>query len=329
MDILRVLRPLVAGAMLLTGGAAWAQSADDYPTGPVTMIVPFAPGGASDFAARLLQPKLSELLGQQVVIENREGASGNIGMDLASRAKPDGYTLFFGNVGTVSVNPYVFSSLRVKPDQDFVPISVVADAPGVLVANPEFPPNNVAELVDYAKANPGQVNFASAGAASINRLEMESFRNQAGLDMVHVPYKGGAGPAIADIIGGHVSMMFTSIGSVINHIKDGNLKALAVTTRERIPALPDVPTMAEQGFAKNVSSSWQGVLAPAGTPQPIIDKVHAAIVEAMKDQTIRDRMAESGVAAVSSASPEEFKQFLAQDAAKWKGVIETVGVTAE
>lgn len=308
---------------------ALAQGAENYPDSPVTMIVPFAPGGASDFAARLLQPRLSALLGQQIVIENRDGAAGNIGMDLAARGKPDGYTLFLGNVGTVSVNPYVFSTLRVKPLKDFIPVSVVADAPGVLVANPAFPPNNVKELVDYAKARPGEVNFASAGASSINRLEMETFMREAGVNMVHVPYKGGAGPAITAVLGNHVSLMFTSVGSVINQVKDGRLKALAVTSREPVASLPDVKPMADQGFPNNVSSSWQGVFAPAGTPQPIIEKLHAAIVEAMKDPTIRTRMAEAGVVATSSASPQAFKDFLEKDAAKWQAAVAAAGVKAD
>lgn len=316
-----------AAAGLLAAPAAFAQS--DYPNQPVTVIVPFAPGGASDFAARLLQPRMSELLGQQIVIENRDGAAGNVGMDLAARAKPDGYTLFLGNVGTISINPYIFSSLRVKPLQDFVPISIVADTPGLMIANPSFPPNNVKELVEYVKARPGEVNFASPGTGSVNRLEMEAFRREAGLDMVHVPYKGGAGPATADVMGGHVSLMFVTISSGINHVKGGRLKALGVTTKERVPSLPDVPTMTEQGYPKSVSSSWQGFLAPAGTPQPIIDKLHKVIVETMKDEKIRARMAESGVIAVSSASPAEFKDYIAADAAKWSAIIKEIGAKAD
>lgn len=322
---------MCAAAALAVGLAtplpASAQS--DYPNKPITLIVPFAPGGASDFAARLLQPRLSDILGQQIVIENRDGAAGNVGMDFAARAKPDGYTLFLGNVGTVSINPSLFSSLRVKPLQDFIPISIVADTPGLLIANPQFPPNNVKELVEYVKARPGQVNFASPGTGSVNRLEMEAFRREAGLDMNHVPYKGGAGPATADVMGGHVSLMFVTISSGINHVKGGRLKALGVSTKERVPQLPDVATMTEQGFPKSVSSSWQGILAPAGTPQPIIDKLHAAIVEAMKDPTIKARMAEAGVSAVSSPSPADFKAYIQADADKWGAVIKDIGAKAD
>ncbi|MDF2619980.1 MAG: hypothetical protein K0S00_2639 [Xanthobacteraceae bacterium] len=320
---------LLAGATLAAALPAQAQAQSDYPNQPITVIVPFAPGGASDFAARLLQPRLSEILGQQIVVENRDGAAGNVGMDLAARAKPDGYTLFLGNVGTVSINPYIFSSLRVKPLEDFTPISIVADTPGLMIANPKFPPNNVKELVEYVKARPGQVNFASPGTGSVNRLEMEAFRREAGLDMIHVPYKGGAGPAAADVMGGHVSLMFVTISSGINHVKGGRLKALGVSTKERVPQLPDVPTMTEQGFPKSVSSSWQGLLAPAGTPQPIIDKLHKAVVEAMKDPTIKARMAESGVIAVSSPSPTDFKAYIQADADKWSGIIKEIGAKAD
>ncbi len=322
---------LLAGAMfaLAPWGAHEARAQADYPNQPITIIVPFAPGGASDFAARLIQPRLSQILGQQIVIENRDGAAGNVGMDLAARAKPDGYTLFLANVGTVSINPSLFSSLRVKPLQDFVPISIVADTPGLLIANPKFPPNNVTELVEYVKAHPGEVNFASPGTGSVNRLEMEAFRREAGLDMNHVPYKGGAGPATADVMGGHVSLMFVTISSGINHVKGGRLKALGVSTKERVPQLPEVATMTEQGYPKSVSSSWQGLLAPTGTPQPIIDKLHAAVVEAMKDPTIKARMAESGVIAVSSPSPADFKAYIQADADKWGAVIKEIGAKAD
>ena len=203
--------------------------------------------------------------------------------------------------------------LTVKPEKDFIPVSIVADTPGILIANPKFPPNNAKELVDYSKERPGKVNFASPGSGSLNRLEMEIFRINAGLDMNHVPYKGGAGPAVADVMGGHVELMFTTISSAIQHVKGGRLKALGVTTKERVPALPDVPTMLEQGFPANVSSSWQGVLVPANTPRPIIEKLHAALVQAVSDPKVKERMAEAGVIAITSKSPEEFKAYLQED----------------
>jgi tripartite-type tricarboxylate transporter receptor subunit TctC len=232
-------------------------------------------------------------------------------------------------VGTISINPSLFADITVKPEKDFIPVSIVADTPGILIANPKFPPNNAKELVDYAKANQGKVNFASPGSGSLNRLEMEVFRLNAGLDMNHVPYKGGAGPAVADIMGGHVELMFTTISSAIQHVKGGRLKALGVTTKERVPQLPDVPTMLEQGFPANVSSSWQGVLVPAGTPRPIIDKLHAALAKAVADPKVVERMAEAGVIATTSKSPEEFKDYLAEDAKKWSEVIRRTGAKPE
>jgi tripartite-type tricarboxylate transporter receptor subunit TctC len=294
------------------------------------MVVPFAPGGASDFAARLIQPGMSQFLGQQIVVENRPGAAGNVGMDVAARAAPDGYTVYLGNVGTVSINPYLFSDLTVKPEQDFIPVSLVAETPGIFVVNANFPPNNIKELIDYVKKQPpGKVSFASPGAGSLNRLEMEIFRKEAGLEMTHVPYKGGAGPAVADIVAGHVPMMMVTISSAIQHVKAGRLKAMGVSTKQRMPLLPDVPTMSEQGFKNNVSSSWQGVLVPAKTPRPIVEKLHAAVLHAMKDETVRKRMEDGSVYPVTSKSPEDFKTYLAAEAAKWSKVVKETGAKPE
>ena len=325
-----VLCALMAGAlgMLYLAGAPLAQAGEDpskYPTQPIRMIVPFAPGGASDFAARLLQPTMSEFLGKQVVIENRAGAAGNVGMDAAARSAPDGYTIFLGNVGTVCINPFLFSDLTVKPEKDFIGVSVVAETPGLLIANPKFPPNNAKEFVEYVKARQGQINFASPGSGSLNRLEMELFRKNAGLDMTHIPYKGGAGPAVADVIGGHVSVMFVTISSAINHVKEGRLKALGVTTRERVGSLPNVATMLEQGFPDNVSASWQGILVPAGTPRPIVEKLHAATLRAMANPQLLKRYEEAGVIAATSKTPEDFKTYIHNESAKWSKVITDTG----
>jgi tripartite-type tricarboxylate transporter receptor subunit TctC len=324
-----MLGALLAAALTAGLAAVAAQAQGAYPNQPIRIVVPFAPGGASDFVARLIQPGLSQSLGQQIVIENRAGAAGNVGMDVAARAAPDGYTIFLGNVGTISINPSLFPDITVKPEKDFIPVSIVADTPGILIANPKFPPNNAKELVTYAKANQGKINFASPGSGSLNRLEMEIFRLNAGLDMNHVPYKGGAGPAVTDIIGGHVELMFTTISSAIQHVKGGRLKALGVTTKERVPALPDVPTMLEQGFPANVSSSWQGVLVPAGTPRPVVEKIHAALVRAVSDDTVKGRMADAGVIATTNKSPEEFKAYLEADAKKWSDVIKKTGAKPE
>ena len=315
-----------AGAAVLAPALALAQGSDWPRRQPIRMIVPFAPGGASDFAARLMQPRLSALLGQTIVIDNRAGAAGNVGFDAAARSDPDGYTLFLGNVGTVSINPTLFPNLKIEPEKVFAAVSIVADTPGLLIATPSFPPNDAKELVAHVKRNQGKVNFASPGSGSLNRLEMELFRSNAGLEMTHVPFKGGAGPAVNDILGGHVETMFVTISSAIAQVQGGQLKGLGVTTRTRVKGLPNVPTLIEQGFPESVSSSWQGLLVPAGTPAPIVAKLHAAIVETMKDETIRGRMEEAGVIAVSSPTPQDFSAYIAEDAAKWARVIKLTGV---
>jgi tripartite-type tricarboxylate transporter receptor subunit TctC len=333
------MKPILKAALLAAMAGALAaisaspgRAAEDpskYPSQPIRMIVPFAPGGASDFAARLLQPHLSAALGQQVVVENRAGAAGNVGMDVAARAAPDGYTLFLGNVGTVSINPSMFADLTVKPQKDFIPVTIVADTPGVMIAHPGFPPNSAKEMVEHVKKNPGKVNFASPGSGSLNRLEMETFALNNGLQMTHIPYKGGAGPAVADVMGGHVEVMFSTISSAMNHIKEGRLKALGVTTKERVPGLPNVPTLVEQGFPANVSSSWQGILVPTGTPKPIVDKIFAATVKAMAVPEIKSRMEEAGTIAAVSKSPEDFAAYIQADAAKWTEVIKVTGAKPE
>ena len=318
-----LLGAVLAIAAALAAGVAPAQTS--YPTQPIRIIVPFAPGGASDFAARLIQPRMAQSLGQQIVVENRGGAAGNVGMAIAARAAPDGHTVFLGNVGTISINKSLYDDLTIDPDKDFIGVSLVAETPGLLIANPKFPPSTVQELIEYVKARPGQINFASPGSGSLNRLEMEVFRRDAGLDMIHIPYKGGAGPAVADVLGGHVQLMFVTISSAIQPVKAGRLKALAVTTKERVPSLPDVPTMFELGWKNNVSASWQGLLVPAGTPPPIIDKIFAAAGQAMADPKVRERMTEAGVFPVTSKSPEEFKEYLAAESEKWSRVVRETG----
>jgi tripartite-type tricarboxylate transporter receptor subunit TctC len=313
----------------LLGAAASAQDAGNYPNRPVMMIVPFAPGGASDFVARVIQPGVSDILGQQIVVDNRPGAAGMIGTESAARAAPDGYTTFLGNIGTLSINPGVYTSMRVKPDKDLAPVTICADTPSILITRPDFPVNTVSELIAYVKANQGKVTFATPGSSTLNRLEMEILKKDAGLDMVHVPYKGGAGAAVTDVLGGHVDLMFTTLSSAMGFVKENKVKALAVTTRERMTDLPDIPTMYELGWKNLVTSSWQGVLVPTGTPRPIVDKLYAAIAKVLSDPEIRARMRRGGAIAVSSKSPEDFKTYMGSETAKWTKVIEESGVRAE
>ena len=318
------LTPLLGALSVVLSLSGAAAQTTNYPNQPIRMIVPFAPGGASDFVARIIQPKLSALLGQQIYIENKAGAAGNIGMDVAARAPADGYHLFLGNVGTVGINPYIFKDLTLKPLESFTPISILADTPSLLVANPNFPPNNVKELIDYVRARPGKVNYASPGSGSMDRLEMELFRQLAKLDMNHVPYKGGAAPAVNDVIAGHVELMFVTISSSLPHVKAGTLKAFTVSTPQRVEALADVPTIVESGFPQALASSWQGLLVPAGTPQPIVDKIHAAVVQVMQDAEVKKRFADVGVIATYSKSPEDFRTYIVNDAKKWEPVIAAV-----
>lgn len=305
-------------AMLFGMAAAnAAENPSEYPSRPIHIIVPFSPGGASDFAIRVVQEDLSKILGKSVVIDNRPGAAGNIGMQAAAMAEPDGYTLFFGNVGTVAINPYFYPKLPVNPTRDFIPVSLVSETPGILVASGKFPPNSMKEMIAYVKAHPGQVNYAAAGISTLNTLEMKQFARTTGLNMTEVPYRGGAGPAVVDLIAGTTQMMFVTLSSATQHVKAGQLKAYAVTTKKRADALPNVPSMEELGFPEGVSSSWQGLFARAGTPAPIIAKLHAAVLKALADPTVKKRMEASGMTPIESKTPDEFKAFIAGESAKW------------
>jgi len=299
-----------------------------YPAKSVRMIVPFAPGGASDFVGRILQPRMSELLGQQVVVENRAGASGNIGMDAAAKSAPDGYTIYLGNVGTVALNPGVFPKLAVVPTRDFIAVSQVVDVPGVLVVHPDLQAKTVQDIVAIAKAHPGKLNYASPGAGSQNRLETEVFRKLENLDMVHVPYKGGAGPAIAGLVGGETHMMFVTASSAMNHVKSGRLRLIAVTSAKRLAAFPDAPTMAEAGYPQLTSGSWQGIFVPAGTPKPVVDKLYSVIIDTMKTPDVVQRLANGGVDVVTSA-PGEFAKFVEKETERWVRAAREAGATAE
>ncbi|HEY4373832.1 MAG TPA: tripartite tricarboxylate transporter substrate binding protein [Burkholderiales bacterium] len=310
-----------------TAGAAWAQ--EDYPTHPVRMIIPFAPGGASDFVGRIVAVHFSELLGQQIIIENRTGAAGNIGMEAAAKSPPDGYTIYLGNIGTVAINPHIYSNLTINPLKDFAPVSAVADMPSALVANNSLPVKTVAELTAYIKARPGKLNFASPGSGSLNRLEMEMFRHEIGGDMVHVPYKGGAGPAAVGLVGGETQMMFSTLSSVISFVKAGRLKGLAVTSRERQPQLPDVPTMVESGYPEMVTSSWQGMFVPVGTPRLVVAKLYAALTKTLAEPDLKNKFANGGAVPISSKTPEAFGEFIAAESKRWGKVAHDAGAKAD
>jgi len=307
----------------------WAVAQTAYPGKPIRMIVPFAPGGASDVVARIVAPKLADVLGQQLVIENRPGASGNIGMEIAAGAAPDGYTIFLGNIGTIAINPAIYRSLTVNPAKDFIAITQIADVPSVLIANPAFPPNSVAELIAYARANPGVINFASTGSGALSRLEMEQLRNVANVDVVHIPYKGGAGPAVSGMLGGETHVMFVTLASVATLVQAGKLKALAVATAKRVDLLPQTPTMVESGFPQMVSGAWQGVFVPAGTPRPVVNKLHAALLTTLASPETRQRLIDAGVSVATSRTPEDFASFVGIEMTRWGAIARESGATID
>src|SRR5437660_25188 len=256
--------------LLMLPTLALAQA---YPTKPIRMIIPFAPGGASDFVGRIMQPKMVELLGQQIVVENKPGAAGNIGAEAAAKSTPDGYTIFLGNVGSVAINPGVYPKLSITPTRDLIAVNQVVDVPSALIVHPTLPVNSVREVVEYAKANPGKLNYASPGSGSLDRLEMELLRKLEKLDMVHVPYKGGAGPATAGLMGGETQLMFATAASAMPGVKSGRLKPLAVTSTRRIDTLPGVPTVAEAGYPDLKAGSWQGIFVPTGTSREVVERL--------------------------------------------------------
>ena len=313
-------------AFLLVPALALAQG---YPNRPLRMIVPFAPGGASDFVGRILQPRLSELLGQQVVVENRGGAAGNIGVEAAARSAPDGYTFLLGNIGSTAINPSVFPNLSILPTRDLLAVSQVVDVPSVLVAHPSFPPNSIKEVIEYARANPGKLKYASPGSGSQNRLEMEILRKLAGLDMVHVPYKAGAGPALTGLVAGETHLMFVTASSAVGHVKAGRLKALAVSTPKRMEQFPSAATTEEQGYPDLKASSWQGIFFPAGTPREIVDRMHAVTLQTMVSPEVVQRLANGGVIVTTSASPAAFAKFVADETQRWARVVKESGATAD
>ncbi len=307
--------------------AAVPALAAPYPEKPITVIVPFPPGGASDNTARFLEPKMSQALGQPVVVENRPGANGATGAGIAKQAAPDGYTLLVGSIGVFSINSALFPNLGYSPQKDFDLLSVVMRNPNVLVTRPEFPANNVAELIDYLKKNEKKVSFASSGNGSSDHLTAELFWQKTGTTGIHVPYKGG-GPAHADLMGGHADVSFQNLGAVSSYIKAGKMKVLGVTAEARHPVLPDVPTMEEAGVKDLVVYSWQAVAAPKGLPADVKAKLSDALIKAAKDPEVSKRFTDAGNEVVAS-TPEEFEKFQAEEQARWVEVVKAGNIKVE
>jgi tripartite-type tricarboxylate transporter receptor subunit TctC len=310
----------LCAAALVCGAPVQAQTKDEYPTRAVRMIVPFAPGGASDFVGRIIQPRMTELLGQQVVVDNRAGAAGNIGVEVSASANPDGYTSLLGNVGTMAINPNIYPKFHIRPLRDLIPVTQIVDVPGAFVVHPSVPVKSIKELITYLKANPNKLNFGSPGPGSANRIETEIFMLRTGTQMTHVPYKGGAGPAMIGLLGNEVQMMSVTFSSAVNFAKQGRVRMLGVITPERIPAMPDVPTMKEQGLDM-VVGSWQGLFVPKGTPRKIVDKLYTVMIETMKNPEVVRRMADGGVTIVTSRTPEDFAKFVKSETDRYgKGI---------
>jgi len=306
-----------------------AALAASFPTRPVRVVVPFAPGGASDFVGRILQPRLAAELGQTVVIDNRSGAAGNIGVEVAASATPDGHTLLLGNVGTMAINPSLYPRFRYHPLRDLAPITQVVDVPGSLVVHPSVAATSVKELVELLRARPGQFNYASAGAGSANRLEMELFMRATGTQLTHIPFKGGAGPAVASLLAGETHVAFLTLSSTTTFVKQGRLRLLGVVAGARVAAVPDTPTLPESGFPDMRIGSWQGVFAPRGTPQPVLDRLFAASQAAARHADTVERLTASGVLAVTSESSKAFRAFVQSEIDRFGKVIRSAGITAD
>lgn len=313
------------GALLLAPLVCPAQGA--YPTRPIHLVVPFPPGGVADLIARPIAEKISKELGQPVIVDNRGGATGTIGAAFVANSQPDGYTLLFGTTNEIAMSPTLYKSLPYNPVKSFAPIMPVAEFPNVLVVGSATPAKSFAELTSLAQARKKSLSFASSGVGSTNHLTAEIFKSLAKINILHVPYKGG-GPALIGLIGGQVDAMYATLPSAITLIRGGKLQALAVTGERRSPALPDVPTAKEAGMPGLVVTTWNGVLAPAGTPAAVVDRLHRALVQAVADPDIKKRLAAVG-AETMSMTPQAFAALIQSDFDRWSGVIKGAGIEAE
>jgi tripartite-type tricarboxylate transporter receptor subunit TctC len=293
----------------------------------VRFVVPFAAGGSVDTLARTIGPKLADALGQQIVVDNRSGGNGNIGMEVVAHAVPDGHTILLGYIANLAIAPSLYDKLPFDPLKDYAPITQVATSPNVLTAHPSVPAKSLKELIALAKAKPGQVNFASTGVASVGHLTGELLNNLAGIRMTHVPYKG-SGQAVTDLLGGHVQVMFSGFSSTLPHIRAGKLRALAVTGAQRSPALSEVPTIAEQGFPGVEATAWYGVLAPAGTPKPVVVRLHGELVKIFRIPDVVQRLDGLGFEIIGS-TPEQFAAYMRTETRKWAKVVKASGAKPE
>lgn len=315
------LKALAAAALTVAGmGSAMA---DAYPNKAITMIVPFSAGGTTDILARIVGQALGQELGETIIIENKPGAGGNIGAQQASRAKADGYTLFMGTVGTHAINQSLYKNLPYDPIKSFAPLSRVANVPNLLVAHPSRPYKTVQEMITYAKAHPGDVTYGSPGSGASPHVSGALFQSMTGAEITHIPYKGSA-PAISDLLGNQIAVMFDNMPSAIQHVRSGKLRPIAVTSAQRSPELPDVPTIAEAGVPGYEAMSWFGLWTVAGTPQPILDKLHASLSKVLKDPAVVKKIGDQG-GSITIDTPAQFEAFIRGEAAKWGKVVKESG----
>ena len=321
-------RCLILAVVLLSGvfNPTIALAAT-YPERPIRLVVPYPPGGTADLLARLVGAKLSDALKQSIAVDNRGGAGGNIAAEHVARSAPDGYTLLFGNVAVFSINPALYKTIPFDPIKDFAPVSLVATVPQMLLVHPSLPVNSVAELIQFAKARPGKIDYASGGIGSLTQLSVELLKTAANIDVVHVPFKG-SGAALAAIAAGHVSVMIENIPTAMPFVKSGKLRALAVTTSQRSPLADRLPTIAESGFPGYDLSAWFGVQVPAGTSREIVSKLNAEIVRVIQEPETKNRLAGLGADPVTN-SPEQFAAFIKSELAKWAKIVKDSGATAD
>jgi tripartite-type tricarboxylate transporter receptor subunit TctC len=318
---------LAAMAVAAVAHPALAADAAAFPSKPVRLIVPFTPGGSTDILARAFGQQLSESWRQPVVIENRPGAGGAIGMELAAKAPADGTTMVMGHIGTLAVNPALYRSLSYDPVRDFAPVTLVAMVPNVLVVGPAIPSRSVAEFVALAKSKPGKLDYGSGGNGSAAHLAMEYFKLKAGVDLQHVPYKGTA-PALTDLLGGQIAVILTGLPPVLQHVKSGKLRILGVASRERLAAFPEIPTIAESGVPGFEATQWYGLLVPAATPKDIVAKIQRDTAAALRDPAVNERLASEGAEPVGN-TPEQFGTFIRSEIELWGKVIRATGMKAE
>jgi tripartite-type tricarboxylate transporter receptor subunit TctC len=316
---------LALGLLFVLAAFMTAAAVDDYPTRSIRLIIPFPPGGSNDVVGRIIAKQLGQKLGKQVSVDNRSGAGGVVGTDVAAKAAPDGYTLLVISVAH-AVNPWIYK-LTYDPIKDFVPVGILATGTNVLTVNPNVPVHSVQELIDLAKQKPGFLNYASAGIGSFQNLSGELFKLMAGVNIVHVPYKGG-GPSMLAVIAGEDQVMFSSIVQTVPSIQSNQLRALATGGEKRSPILPDLPTIAEAGVPGYVASDWWGILAPAGTPQPIVDKLHGAIEEVLQSADTQKYLDQQGATPLHMSSAE-FGKFIQSEIAKWGPVVKAAGMKTE